>query len=78
MGYSRFDGNQEELMESFEKHKKIRKKGETAKAYPHQIKSLLRKKMISSSGGYYVITARGKSAINQQIRKGEYWLSPIR
>ena len=77
MGYSRFDGNQEEVMESFLKHKKI-DRNEISDDYPEDIKSLLRKKMIACDKKNCSITERGKGAIKQQIRTGEYWVAPLK
>lgn len=76
MGYSRFDGNEMDLMEALVKRKSVLKT-ETID-YKPSIKSLLRKKMIKSVGKKYVITERGKSATTQQIRTGEYWIAPLK
>ncbi len=76
MGYSRFSGNQEEIMEGFLKHKKV-KKSELS-GYPDDFRSLLRKKMIACGKEKCSITDRGKSAIKQQIRNGEYWVAPLK
>ena len=75
MGYSRLDGDEETILEMLLK-KPIDKIIRTD--YPYQVKSLLRKKMIQPKGKTYIITARGKSAVNQQIKLGEYWLSPLK
>jgi len=77
MGYSRFRGNQEEVMEAFLKFKKI-DRNEISEAYPEDIKSLLRKKMIACDKKNCSITERGKSAITQQIKLGGYWVSPLK
>ena len=77
MGYSMFSGNQEEVMEAFLKFKKI-DRNEISEAYPEDIKSLIRKKMIACDKKTCSITKRGKSAITQQTRTGEYWVAPLR
>jgi len=77
MGYSRFRGNQEEVMEAFLKFKKI-DRNEISEAYPEDIKSLLRKKMIACDKKTCTITDRGRSAIKQQTKLGEYWVSPLK
>ena len=76
MGYSRFSGNQEEIMEGFLKYKKV-KKSELS-GYEDDVKSLIRKKMIACDKEACTITDRGRSAINQQIKLGEYWVAPLR
>jgi hypothetical protein len=76
MGYSRFDGNEMDLMEALLKRKSVLKT-EVAD-YKPSIKSLLRKKMIKSVGNKYVITKRGNSATTQQIKTGEYWVAPLK
>ena len=76
MGYSRFSGNQEEIMDGFLKSKKV-KKSELS-GYEDDVKSLIRKKMIACDKKTCSITDRGKSAITQQTRTGEYWVAPLR
>lgn len=76
MGYSRFSGDQEEIMEGFLHNKKV-KKSELS-GYPDDLKSLLRKKMIACDKKACSITERGKSAIKQQIKTGEYWVAPLK
>lgn len=76
MGYVHFDKYQEELMEGFLLYKKV-KKSEFS-GYPEQIKSLIRKKMIVCNKDSCSITERGKSAITQQKRTGEYWVSSLK
>jgi hypothetical protein len=76
MGYSRFDGNEEDVMGAMLRFRQI-PRGEMMENYPYQMKSLLRKKMIAVNGNFYVITPRGKSAITQQARTGEYWVAPL-
>ena len=77
MGYKKFDGNEEDIMRVMQREKKV-KKDALIKDYPQHIKSLLRKKMIKSIGEFYIITDRGNSAITQQLRDGEYWVSPLK
>ncbi len=76
MGYSRFDDNEESIMESLLKRKSFLKID--VADYKPSINSLLRRKMIKSVGDKYIITERGKSAITQQIRTGEYWVAPLK
>ena len=76
MSYSRFSGNQEEIMEAFLRYKQV-KKSELS-GYPDDLKSLIRKKMISCKKDICSITERGKSAIVQQKRTGEYWVAPLK
>ena len=76
MGYARFSANEEEVMDAFMRYKSIQKK-KIRGDYPHQIKSLLRKKMIKPQGKTYMITERGKNAITQHHRGGEYWVAPL-
>ena len=76
MGYSRFGGNQEEIMEGFLKSKKV-KKSELS-GYEDDVKSLIRKKMIACDKEVCTITDRGRNAIKQQIKLGEYWVSPLK
>jgi hypothetical protein len=76
MGYSRFDGNELDVMEALLK-REFALKTEVVD-YKATIKSLLRKKMIKSISNKYIITERGKSATTQQIRKGEYWVAPLK
>jgi len=76
MGYSRFSGNQEELMEGFLKYEKVKKSD--LSGYEDDVKSLIRKKMIACDKKFCSITERGKSAIKQQIKLGEYWVAPLR
>jgi hypothetical protein len=75
MGYSHFDGNEEDIMESMLKHTKIPKS--ELSGYKEYTKGLLRKKMIASIGNNYIITDRGSNAIRQQIKTGEYWVAPL-
>jgi len=77
MGYSMFSANQEEVMEAFLKFKKI-DRNEISEAYPDDIKSLIRKKMIACDKKTCTITDRGRSAIKQQTNLGEYWVSPLK
>lgn len=78
MGYSRFDKNEEYIMEGMLNLKTLKKDSKEVSDYRPMIKSLLRKKMIKSERGHYKITDRGRSAITQQIRSGEYWVSPLK
>jgi len=88
MGYQRFDGNSEDVMRVFLREKSV-PTNEIRDDYPHQVKSLLSKRMLERcerkkcsfrdrSGGTLRITERGKSAITQQLRNDEYWVSPLR
>lgn len=78
MGYGKFDGNEMDVMESFLRHGSIQKP-EILENYPHQIKSLLNRKMIVSVGKKYVITKRGESAITQALRDdGHYWVASLK
>jgi len=77
MGYKKFDGNEEDIMRVMQREKKVKKES-LNKDYPQHIKSLLRKKMIKPIGEFYIITDRGNSAITQQLRDGEYWVSPLK
>lgn len=76
MGYAHFDKHQEELMEGFLLYKQVEKS--ELKGYPDDIKSLLRKKMIACDKDFCSITERGKNAITQQKRTGEYWVSSLK
>jgi hypothetical protein len=74
MGYSHFDDDEEIIMTALLRENVRR---DDVKGYPLHIKSLLRKKMIMRHSNYYVITDRGRNAIIQQKRSGEYWVSPL-
>lgn len=77
MGWNVFGDNEEEVMDSFVKHKIISK--DINEAYPYQIKSLLRKKLISKlPNGNYVVTKRGINAFNAFSKTGHYYLFPVR
>ncbi len=82
MGYSHFDGNEQDVMEVFLKQIKLREnvpiEKESIDSYAEILNSLLRRKMIQKVSGGYAITERGRSAITQQIRSGEYWVSPLK
>jgi hypothetical protein len=75
MGYSHFSGNQEDLMQAFLHFKKVNKS--EIGGYPDDVKSLLRKKMIACDKKQCWITERGKNAIIQQSKTGEYWVAPL-
>lgn len=76
MSYARFDGNESDVMETFLRHNIV--PNDIKRDYPYQINALLRKKMIKKHQKRYIITERGKSAITQQIRTGEYWVAPLK
>jgi hypothetical protein len=76
MGYSHFSGNQEDLMQGFLHYKKVKKSELTG--YPDDVKSLIRKKMIVCDKDSCSITERGKNAITQQTKTGEYWVGSLK
>ena len=75
MGYSHFDDNEQDIMRIALKEPILK---DIRKDYPFHIDSLIRKKMLVKDNGFYIITERGKNAITQQLRSGEYWLSPLK
>jgi hypothetical protein len=78
--FQRFDGNEEEIMEVFIKQKidyKTDLGKETIDGYSGVIKSLLRRKFIQKIGDIYSITDRGRSAITQQIKTGDFYVAPL-
>ena len=81
--YSRFSGNEEDVMEVFLKEQRITNEmindeNKGLGSYPIVLKDLIRKKMIMKEKGHVKITERGLSAIKQQIRSGEFWVAPLR